>query len=234
MPGSSRIAALIGWFGVAIFATCSVVAAMAYSGATGEAYSPLNHYVSELGARTTGGLGPLFNAGIVIGALCLLVFLVEVGRRIGGRRGTLIGALGVIAGIGGTLVGIFPIDDKGVHTLVASTYFVSLAGAVALATLWMGGPRLPRTALATALGIATAATSAGYFLIYSLEGPGPGGASDPNAPRPAFALDTTVEWAALISVMAWVAVVAAIVWVTEGRTTQAPAVTASAAGGVGE
>ena len=66
MPISSRTAALLGWIGVAMFAIGSIVAALAYDGTAGEPYSPLNHYVSELGARQTGGLGVLFNAGLVI------------------------------------------------------------------------------------------------------------------------------------------------------------------------
>src|SRR4051812_37105011 len=212
MPISSRTAAVLGWIGVAAFAIGSIAAALAYHGTTGEPYSPLNHYVSELGARETGGLNVLFNAGIVIGAMCLLVFLVEVGRLIGTVRGTAISVLGVLAGIAGAGVGVLPIDERAVHVLVASVFFVSLAGSVSLATLWMGGPRLPRTRPATLLGVITALASAGYFVIYSVEGPGPGGASDPNAPRPAFALDTTVEWIALIGIMAWVTVVALSMW----------------------
>jgi hypothetical membrane protein len=225
MPISSRTAAVLGWIGVATFAICSIVAALAYHGTTGEAYSPLNHYVSELGARKTGGLGTLFDAGIVIGALCLLAFLVDVGRLIGGVRGTAISVIGVIAGIAGACVGIFPMDVRAVHVLVASTFFVSLAGSVALATLWIGGPRLPRTPLATLLGAVTALASVGYFVIYSVEGPGPGGAADPNAPRPAFALDTTVEWIALIGIMAWVTVVALTMW----RTASEPGAATGAA-----
>jgi hypothetical membrane protein len=212
MPISSRTAAVLGWIGVASFGLCSIVAALAYRGATGESYSPLNHYVSELGARSTGGLNVLFNAGLVVGALCLLAFLVEVGRLIGGVRGSAIAVLGVVAGIAGACVGIFPMDVRAVHVLVASTYFVSLSGSVTLATLWMRGPRLPRHRLTTILGVITVLASVGYFVIYSVEGPGPGGAADPNAPRPAFALDTTVEWIALIGIMAWVTLVAVTMW----------------------
>src|SRR3954469_1758941 len=136
MPITSRTAALLGWIGVAMFATGSIVAALAYHGTAGEPYSPLNHYVSELGARKTGGLSVLFNAGLVIGAVCLLAFLVEVGRLIGTVRGTAISVLGVLAGIAGVCVGIFPMDQRSFHVLVASTFFVSLAASVALATLW--------------------------------------------------------------------------------------------------
>jgi hypothetical membrane protein len=232
MPISSRTAALLGWIGVAVFAIGSIVAAVAYHGTAGEPYSPFNHYVSELGARSTGGLGVLFNAGIVIGALCLLAFLVEVGRLIGGVRGTAISVLGVMAGLAGACVGVFPLDEHTIHVLVASVYFVSLAGSVALATLWMGGPRLPRTRMTTLLGVITVLASAGYFVIYSVEGPGPGGAADPNAPRPAFALDTTVEWIALIGIMAWVSVVALTIWRTEPDP--AAVVPASAPSRVGE
>ncbi len=221
MPISSRTAAVLGWVGVAAFAIGSIVAALAYQGTAGEPYSPLNHYVSELGARKTGGLNVLFNVGLVVGALCLLAFLVEVGRLVGGGRGKAIAVLGVFAGLAGACVGFFPMDQRALHVLVASVFFVSLAGAVALATLWMGGPRLPRTRLATLLGVVTVVASAGYFVIYSVEGPGPGGATDPNAPRPAFALDTTVEWIALIGIMAWVSVVALMIWRTAPESASA-------------
>jgi hypothetical membrane protein len=232
MPLSSRTAALLGWIGVSAFGICSVIAALAYSGTAGEPYSPFNHYVSELGARKTGGLNVLFNAGLIVGALCLLVFLIEVGHRIGDVRGTAVSLLGVLAGIAGTCVGLFPMDVRAVHVLVAGTFFVSLAGSVALATLWMSGSRLRRTRAATLLGGLTALASAGYFLIYSLEGPGPGGAADPNAPRPAFALDTTVEWIALIGIMAWVTTVAWTIWTAERNPVAASR--ASAPSRVGE
>jgi hypothetical protein len=96
----------------------------------------------------------------------------------------------------------------------------------------MGGSRLPRTGVATVLGVITALSSAGYFVIYLLEGPGYGGSSDPNAPRPPVALDTTVEWIALISVMAWVTAVALTIWRTDADPAGVPEV--SAVGRLGE
>ena len=81
----------------------------------------------------------------------------------------------MIAGVAGACVGIFPMDGADGARAGRERLFVSLAGSVALATLWMGGPRLPRTGLATVLGVITVVASAGYFVIYSVEGPGPGG-----------------------------------------------------------
>ena len=85
MPNLSRLAALIGWFGVAVFLGTAVVTAIGYTGSAGEPYSPLNHYVSELGEIKNSELSVVFNSGIAIGGICLAVLLVEVGRRIGGR-----------------------------------------------------------------------------------------------------------------------------------------------------
>lgn len=215
MPNASRVAALIGWCGVAAFLGTALIAGIAYTGSAGEPFSPLNHYVSELGERKNSELNLVFNAGLVIGGLCLIAILLEVGRRVGGWHGRVVGGLGVLSGVAGSLVGIFPMDQRSIHVIVSGTYFLTLAATVALATLWMGGPAFPRTRAARWLGALTIVSSVGFFVIFQLQNTGQTSGDYATVARPAVALDTTVEWLALVGIMAWVVVAGWIIWKAE-------------------
>ena len=48
-PGLERVGAIAGIVAFAAIAASCLVAAVAYTGARGEAYSPLSHWISELG-----------------------------------------------------------------------------------------------------------------------------------------------------------------------------------------
>jgi hypothetical membrane protein len=211
------LAALIGSFGVIVFIVSAVVTGLAYVGKAGEPFSPLNHYVSELGEIKHSELSVVFNSGIAIGGICLAILLIEVGRRIGGRRGLVIQGLGLLAGVSGAFVGVVTMDQKDAHLLVSGTFFLALAASVGLATLWMGRPSFPRRTAATLLGWLTVIASVIFFVLIRVEGPGPGGAADVNAPRPAIALDYVVEWLAFAGILGWVTVSARTIWNVDGR-----------------
>jgi hypothetical membrane protein len=70
---------LVGMLGSAIFLLASVVAAFTYRGTLGESYSPLNHWVSELGEIGVSGLATIFNVGLILGGLALAVFMSALG-----------------------------------------------------------------------------------------------------------------------------------------------------------
>jgi hypothetical protein len=217
MPGSSRLAALIGWAGVTVFSATAVITALAYVGKDGERYSPINHYVSELGEIKNSELSNVFDAGISIGGICLAILLVEVGRRIGDRRGWLISLLGVLAGVSGAFVGVVTMDQKTPHLIVSGTFFLALAASVGLATLWMGTPAFPKRPALRWLGLLTVIASVVFFVLIRVEGPGPGGIADVNGPRPAVAVDSIIEWLAFAGVLGWVTVASATIWRAERR-----------------
>ncbi len=112
-----------GMAGSAVIALAGLVAALAYRGRLGEAYSPLNHFVSELGELGVSPLAGVFNAGLLIGGLCMVIFLVGLGRRIGGWPGLLFGVLGLACGVSGTLVGAFPMNNLPPHIFWAMNFF---------------------------------------------------------------------------------------------------------------
>ncbi len=68
---AQRIGPGAGVLGAAAFAVSSLIAALVYSGTAGEGFSPLNHWVSELGEMSVSRLALLFNAGIFVGGISL-------------------------------------------------------------------------------------------------------------------------------------------------------------------
>ena len=75
-----------GAAGAGIILAGSLVAALFYRGRLGEAYNPLNHFVSELGEVGISAAAWAFNGGLLIGGVLLVVFLLGLRRRIGGRK----------------------------------------------------------------------------------------------------------------------------------------------------
>jgi len=67
MSVTSRRLALLGLASAGVILFGVVIAAVPYRGHAGEAYSPLNHFISELGEVATSRLAWAFNLGIILG-----------------------------------------------------------------------------------------------------------------------------------------------------------------------
>ena len=207
-----RLAIRAGLLGSCVIALGSVITVLAYAGARGESYSPLDHYVSELGEPGVSDLAPVFDLALVIGGACFVVFMVGLAATRPGRLRYVYGATGVIAGIGGALVGVFPMDDLAKHRPAALTFFVFGLVTVLLASIDIvraPDPRFPRWL--SMVGVATAVAFVGFLTI--LFG-GPGGAEATlasSAERPTPSPLTTSEWLLIVGIVAWV-FLAAFAW----------------------
>jgi len=209
---------IIGLLGVGITAFGSLISALAYRGRLGETYNPLNHFVSELGEVGVSPLAAVFNFGIFAGGLCLVVFLLGLGRRIGGWYGLLFTLVGAACGLSGALVGIFPMNNLAPHIVWAMRFFnlglLTSAIFSLLALLKRGG--LSRW---LALPGAFSALAFAAFLYVPTSRPGSDITAGVNPlaavtgalskPRPAVWSLAVLEWLALGSVMIWALVVAA-------------------------
>lgn len=122
-----------GIAGCATVLAGTLVAALAYTGPAGHGFSPLNHFVSELGARGVSPLAIAFNGGLVAGGLLVAVFMVQFGRYLRGL-GLFAGAVGAVSGLACAMVGFFPMDDLPVHLAVATLFFRTGLFAVVLFT----------------------------------------------------------------------------------------------------
>jgi hypothetical membrane protein len=102
----------------------SIVSGLAYEGRTGEAYSPLNHFVSELGDAPYAARAWAFNVGLFVGGLLLTAFMLGVAAQMRGWFRYVFGLAGLVTGISGTLVGLMPMSaDLDAHLTVAMTFF---------------------------------------------------------------------------------------------------------------
>ena len=134
-PTFERLSAWAGVVGALVIVVGSIVTALAYTRAAGERYSPLNHWVSELGELANSELAAVFNLGLIVGGAGFVVFMIGLIVARPGVLRVLAGLVGVIAGVGGLLVGVFPMDDLDRHGLAALTFFNFGWIAVALASL---------------------------------------------------------------------------------------------------
>ena len=113
-----------GSAGVAMILLGSIISGLAYEGRTGEAYSPLNHFVSELGDAPYAVRAWAFNVGLFVGGLLLTAFMLGVAAYMRGWFRYVFALAGLITGTSGTLVGLMPMSaDLDAHFAVAMTFF---------------------------------------------------------------------------------------------------------------
>jgi len=205
---SRRLTILPGVIGVGAITLGSLITAFAYVGEAGEAYSPFNHFVSELGHTQFSGLSAVFNGGLVIGGLCFALHMIGVGLRFKSAFRYLIVVMGVIAGGFGALVGIFPMNiDSTAHTLAAFGFF---AGSLVMLTTFSVGVVVNRhtayprwlAGLSVPMILSTA-----IFLNLAFSA-GQGALAAPAGERAAFLPITASEWGVIIFLLMWVTVMA--------------------------
>jgi hypothetical membrane protein len=206
---------LAGIVGALAIAGTSLMTAAVYVGSAGQRYSPLNHWISELGELSVSRLAGLFNLGLVIGGACFVVFIVGLALVRGGWLRWLYAPIGVLAGLSGVGVGIYPMDFPDPHIVAAVGFFNLGWICVALASvdfLLRPGPRFPRW-----LALIGAATVVAFLAFLSLYLPlvlGP--AQVAPAVRPELRMVTLLQWGVLVGILAW-ALATSLAWLRVGR-----------------
>ncbi len=211
----SLVMPAVGIVGVAALGLACLVAASGFRGTTGEIYSPFNHFISELGEGGVSSLAVVFDVGVMLGGLSFAIFILGVARTRGGVLGAIVGLTGLGAGVGGALVGVFPMNELGTHVLAALAFFalspVSV-GLASIAILRRPEPRLPR--VAGIVGIASAIVFVAFLLV-AFSPLGTDATLARPSDRPALWHLPILEWAALASLVAWV-LVAGLAWLRDG------------------
>ena len=202
---TARTGIAAGMIGVAAIAGGSLVAAIAYKGTGGEAYNPTNHFVSELGELGVSQLAIAFNLGLMAGGIGFVLFMVALARSMGGRLRWAWGPIGVVAGIGGFFVGIFPMNELARHTTAAMTFFNLGWIAVGIASVdfvLRRDPRFPRPL--AAVGALTVIAFIGFLRSIDSNTVSPAEVLAAPDHRPAFWIVPTLEWAVIAGILAWV------------------------------
>jgi len=204
---SNRRLGTLGLAAVAVILAGMTITAIPYSGYAGEAYSPFNHFISELGEIAASHLAWVFNLGIVLGGMGLGTFLLVLSRRLDGRYGAALRAVSVVAGVAGTAVGIFPMDYPTVHLTVSIAFFLSGWITAAVFSLWQlrrRSPGYPRWLIGpAALNIVVS-----WIFIVVFAGYHPANPDAKIIDRPAIWSVPALEWASLLTLLLWLACLA--------------------------
>lgn len=101
----------------------SLFSALVYRGEDDETYSPLNHFISELGKMGVSRCAWLFNLGLILAGVCMVLESISLGIILGNLVGKIAIAFGVISGISLVMVGLFPMNHRKPHGYAALAYF---------------------------------------------------------------------------------------------------------------
>ena len=112
-----------GLAGCIIISIAVTVSALGYRGKQQEAYSALNHFISELGEVGVSPHAWVFNAGMILAGISLAPFVVGLGLAIDDLWAKLGIAAGLWAAVSCTCVGIFPMNNITPHMKAAISYF---------------------------------------------------------------------------------------------------------------
>lgn len=204
-----RLAIVAGFAGSLVITAGSVMTALAYTGSKGQPFSPLNHFVSELGELFVSDFAPVFNTGLIIGGVAFAVFMIGLASARVGRLRLVYGVLGVIAGVAGSLVGVFPMNYLDQHAAVALTFFNLGWIVVLLASIDFvrrPDPRFP--GWLAIIGVATVVAFVAFLITLSGEADG---LAHPDE-RLAFWPLTTFEWLLVAGIMLWTFLTSATWW----------------------
>jgi hypothetical membrane protein len=227
--GLDRLAACSGVLGAGVIAVGSVVTALAYRGADGEAFSPLNHFVSELGELAQSELAGVFNLCLIVGGVCFGVFMSGLAVSRPGVLRLVAGGVGVVAGLAGSFVGVFPMDYGAQHIVAASTFFNLGWIAVGLASLdfvLRRDARFPQWL--AVLGLVTVAAFIGFLREVGVNTSASGALASPDV-RPDVWPLPTLEWLTIAGIVGWVLLVGAS-WLRSGERVSAGVGAADQAG----
>lgn len=209
---------LFGFIGSLLMIFAMFTTGIFYRGKQGERYSVLNHYISELGELGVSKLAWLFNAGLILGGLFLLPFMVGFGLELNSLWAKLGMWVGVWAALSVMAVGVLPMNHLKAHSFVAMSYFRSGLVMVLLFSVAVFVQPAGQQVISKASNIAGLISLLCYatFLLTSdaprkeREEGASGNVLDPEAEnvRPRFWRVTILEWAVFFSTILWFLIIA--------------------------
>ena len=116
---------IAGMAGVLTVLLGSLVAGFFYRGKDGERYSPLNHFISELGEEGVSAKAGWFNLSLIVSGLCLLAACISLGLILPGTLARIAGVIGALCALSLALVGLFPVNLYKQHAASAMAFFLS-------------------------------------------------------------------------------------------------------------
>ena len=204
-----KLSYVFGFCAAAVVTLGNLTTALAYRGSSGEAFSILNHYISELGQVGVSQLALLFNICLIVGGLLMAAFMLELGLYIRTKLGYVAAAVGIFSGISCSLVGVFPMNNLATHVPVAFAFFYSGLATIVLftvVTIADKQEKLPKWLVV--FGIMGAISFAGFLAVPHLTRMTHTQTLNAHiVDRPAISVITILEWSILFTFMLWILLV---------------------------
>lgn len=209
-----------GLTGICFITAGSLITAIFYRGKNDELYSPLNHFISELGQVGVSQLAPVFNSGLIVGGLFFALFMFGLGLYFRNWLAYIGGLVGIFSGISCSLVGIFPMNNLTTHIAVALSFFRSGLIAILLFSVVIILDKKQKMSKKLIIpGIITVLAFASFLFIPKMVEPGAAAnLLKPKAVRPEFFVNSILEWLVFATVLIWV-VCLAIYLIKKGKET---------------
>lgn len=203
-----------GLIGVVIGLIGVIVPSLVYRGTKGEKYSFLNHYISELGETGVSKLAWVFNLGMILSGICIIVASLSLGLVLPGFWAKAGLVLGVASGAALSLVGVFPMNKMERHFKAAVAFFrggLLMVLFFSLAIVLQSGenPPLPR-ALGLLGMIPVLAFGIFIGLMWSVRNQEHDALDTAELERPKVWKFAISEWSIYFSFVVWILVVALV------------------------
>ena len=195
-----------------------IVTAAVYRGREGERYSPLNHFISELGETGVSRLAPVFNGALILGGMLFVPFIVGLGTQLN----SFWSMLAMLAGLGTCVacvaVGFFPMNRLELHSKAALAFFrlgLVMVTLFSIAVLAQPPDRVVLPYGSVFFGALTALAYAAFLFLHGRRaaetGPAQAHSLDATPERPRIWLLPILEWAVLATTLFWFAGIAIII-----------------------
>jgi hypothetical membrane protein len=192
---------------ILVIAGC-IIPSLKYKGRQKQRFSPLNHFISELGERKVSAYARVFNLSLVAAGLLFVMYMIQFGFFLGTVPAVTAAATGVFSALACSMVGVFPMDTRRKHDDAAMCFFngglvtILLFG---LSSLLDDQRRLPLIFILFAVLVALAFAA---FILLPASIPKSDKKLDLfGTDRPKVWPRTIVEWLAMLGVVGWIAAV---------------------------
>jgi hypothetical membrane protein len=209
----SRFLELYEWLGLTacgIILVAMALTAFFYRGRAGERYSPLNHFISELGEVGVSRAAWVFNNGLIAAGLLFIPFTVGLGISIPGRLPSAAALAGLWTAIACIRIGVSSMDKLEPHVRAAMAFFNGSWITVILFTLgiWLqpqGTEILPRSW--AWIGVGCMLANSVFLIGIPRQRPDLKFSDfllvDPEKERPRIWRLPIMEWVSVLSSIAW-------------------------------
>jgi len=196
--------------GTGVVVLAITYSALRFRGKSGERFSLLNHFISELGEWGVSRGAWAFNGGLVLAGLLFLPFAVHLGIVLGSVLGWVGASFAMAASLGVAAVGVFPMNTLKRHVPAAATFFYGglvTVLAIGLAALTQPAERVIVPRIASLLSLLAAFAFGSFVALPRITMP----ELDLNklldtrdiSERPRFWILPFLEWLVFFTTISW-------------------------------